>query len=97
MKLSKYNATKLLQHLQSIAPIESVSIVDENDKNSWRIGFKPESSDSQKIAAQNALLSYIEPSDITQLEIEDILDLLVKKNILMKKDVDDARSMKKEK
>lgn len=46
------NITALDAALRLVAPIEGVSVVDENDKSTWRVDFKPEATSDQRAAAQ---------------------------------------------
>lgn len=45
----------LHKQIESIAPIEGVSIGRANDKGTWRIDFKAEATPEQRIAAQTAI------------------------------------------
>ena len=51
-------ASRLHSEVSVVAPIDGVSIGLENDRATWRIDFRPEATDAQRLAANAALAAY---------------------------------------
>lgn len=60
---------KLHNHLETLAPIRGVKIVQVEDRTTWQIVFKDAATDPQKAAAQAAMLIFDPlPDDPEDLE-----------------------------
>lgn len=51
-------AERLHEALETVAPIAGVSVGVKEDKQTWRIDFKPEADAGQRAAAQAALAAF---------------------------------------
>ena len=56
------------QKIKSVCPIEGVSIGQQDDKSTWRIGFKPEATQAQRAQAQAVVNAFVVP--VTQAQID---------------------------
>lgn len=83
---------KLHHALAKHAPIDGVSIGDENDKTTWRIDFKPSATEEQKAAARAALMSYEEKPEAPPVTANDVLDILVQEGVIQKAKADAVRA-----
>lgn len=51
-------AIRLDRAIRSVCPIDGVSIGRKSDRSTWRIDFKPEATEAQKLDARNILNSF---------------------------------------
>ena len=52
--------------IAAICPIHGVAIVDENDRSTWRIDFRPEATPAQQLAAEQLKLTWQPPLPVPQ-------------------------------
>lgn len=52
-------AVILHNQIKEVCPITGVSVFNPEDKRSWRIYFKPEATEEQKIAARNIVADFV--------------------------------------
>ena len=93
--LRQIDIVTLDRTLRVVCPIHGISIGRWEDKETWRIDYKPEATQAQKDAA-SAIITTFDPSQKIPdaLTTDDIVALLVKKGILTQKDVDDMKATK---
>ena len=93
--LRQIDIVTLDRTLRVVCPIHGISIGRWEDKETWRIDYKPEATQAQKDAAAAVIATFDPlqkiPGDLT---MDDVLVLLVKKGTLTQKDVDDAKAAK---
>lgn len=73
------NLSKLHSAIAAVCPIHGVSVGDVNDKNTWVVSFKDESTPEQRLEAQtiidNADFSIV--NDVTYIPIQTIINRLI--------------------
>ncbi len=50
---------QLHEAIEAVAPIDGISIGDWDDKSTWRIDFKPEATNEQRVAAESVLIDWV--------------------------------------
>lgn len=60
--------------IAAVAPINGISIGNEDDKATWRIDFKEEATDAQKLAAENIISGFNAASGDLLLQVDAIRD-----------------------
>lgn len=63
------NTNKLIKHLHANFPVESVHFKD-TPRESWHLTFKPEATEEQRVAANEALLNFDISDDPVELRAE---------------------------
>lgn len=82
---------QLHNKIAKIAPINGVSMGEEEDKATWRIDFSEEATDAQKEAAQQIIDDFVFVPEPPPIDAQKLGVFLVQKGLATQQEIDTLR------